>query len=157
MGCCCNLPAWLARRLDPLELFLRLVLGGFFVFAAVPKLLDPLAFSESVRAYRILDDPWNAWVAMGLPVFELVAGAAVIFRVLYPGAVIALAGMLCAFIPALASLLWRGIAEECGCLGKGFPPDVQILIDVVLLGIAAALLWMGRRRAPAAGGAAGAD
>ena len=141
-----GLPRWLACRLDPIELLLRIVLGGFFIYAALPKLADPLSFSDQVRNYRIIDDPWVALVAMGLPVLELLAGACVVLRVFYPGALVAIAAMLCGFIPALASLLVRGIEGECGCLSAGFTPDIQILIDIALLAMALVLLWILRRK-----------
>ena len=124
---------------------LRIVLGGLFVYAATPKLADPLSFADKVRNFRIIEDPWVAWAAMGLPVFELLVGLCVLLRVLYPGALTGIIAMLCAFIPALVSLLVRGIEEDCGCLSAKLTPDLQILVDLGLLAIAATLLWMWRR------------
>ena len=140
-----SLPRWIASRLDPVELLLRLALGGLFVYAAIPKLIDPLNFADKVRNFRLIGDPWVAWSAMGLPVLELAVGLCVLLRVLYPGALIVISGMLAVFIPALVSLLVRGIDEDCGCLSAKLTPDLQILVDVALLAIAVTLLWMWRK------------
>lgn len=140
-----RIPIWLATRLDPIELLLRLILGGVFVFAAWGKLADPGVFSLAVRNYQLLGDPWVAWVAMGLPVLELVLGGCLIARVLYRGSLVATLLLLIGFVGALVSLMWRGIDVECGCLGMGFEPEVQIALDLVMLTITAVLLrcWRG--------------
>ena len=143
-------PKWISSRLDPVELLFRIALGGLFVYAALPKLADPMSFADKVRNFRLIDDPWVAWAAMGLPVLELLVGICILLRVLYPGALITVVGMLVAFIPALASLLVRGIEKDCGCLSAKLTPDLQILVDVGLLGIAAVLLWIWRVKARAA-------
>jgi uncharacterized membrane protein YphA (DoxX/SURF4 family) len=140
-----TLPRWLTSRLHPVELLLRLAVGGLFVYAALPKLADPLSFSDKVRNFRIIDDPWVAWAAMGLPVLELAVGLCLLLRVLYPGALAAIVAMLVAFIPALASLIVRGIEEDCGCLSAKLTPDLQILVDALLLGITIVLILMWRK------------
>jgi uncharacterized membrane protein YphA (DoxX/SURF4 family) len=147
------LPRWLSSRLHPVELLLRLAVGGLFVYAALPKLADPLSFSDKVRNFRIIDDPWVAWAAMGLPVLELTVGLCVLLRVLYPGALTAIVAMLVAFIPALASLIVRGIEEDCGCLSAKLTPDLQILVDALLLGITIVLILMWRKEQRALGSA----
>ena len=146
-----KIPRWLSSRLDPIELLFRIALGGLFVYASLPKLGNPLSFADKIRNFRIIDDPWVAWVAMGLPVLELLVGVCILLRILYPGALLVTIGMMLAFIPALASLLVRGIEEDCGCLSAKLTPDLQILVDIGLLAIALFLLWLWRRSRKALG------
>ncbi len=143
-----SVPKWITSRLDPVELLLRLVVGGVFVASSWPKLQDPVDFSGKVRGYQILDDPWVAWAAMALPVFLLVVGGCLIARVLYPGAIVAAAGVLAIFVGALSSLLVRGLDVECGCLSLELPTSLQILLDVFLIAACAALGWMWLRGRP---------
>jgi putative oxidoreductase len=140
-----QIPRWIAIRLDPIELLLRVILGGVFVFAAWGKLADPGVFSLAVRNYQILGDPWVAWVAMGLPVLELILGVSLIARVLYPGCIVAALLLLIGFVGALLSLMLRGIDVECGCLGAGLVPEMQIFLDLIMIVMAAVLLrcWRG--------------
>ncbi|MCP4847998.1 MAG: hypothetical protein GY899_08645 [Verrucomicrobiaceae bacterium] len=123
-----------------MELFLRILLGGVFCVAGAWKIDDPMLFESIIRNYRILGDPWIAWVAMFMPPFELIAGVCVILRLLYPGCVIVLGGSLVFFMLALASLLIRGIDTECGCLGITTTIQLQLLIDCGLCAVACVLL-----------------
>lgn len=140
-----KLPHWLCSRIDPIELLLRIVLGGILVLAGWEKIKDPGLFSLDVRNYQILSDPWNAWAAMALPPFEIIAGCSILLRVLYLGSLVAVGVVLLGFIAALTSLLVRKLDIECGCLGFSFPLQIQILIDVALIAIVVVLLWMARR------------
>lgn len=142
-------PHWISSRLDPIELLLRLIVGGVFLDSGWGKALDPLSFSDTVRSYQILADPWAAWLAMALPPFLLITGFCLILRVLYPGVVFAAAGALAGFVVALVSLSSRGLDVECGCLSFAFPVGVQILIDVLLVALCAVLARMAFRRSGA--------
>ncbi len=144
-------PSWLCKRLDPVELLLRILLGGVFCFAGAGKIHDPLLFEATIRNYRILEDPWVSLVAMFMPPLEIIAGICVILRLLYPGCVVVLGGALLAFLLALTSLLVRGIDTECGCLGIATTVQLQLFIDCGLVVAAFVLLWLWRkaeRRAP---------
>ena len=48
-------------------LIVRLVLAGVFVMAALPKIEDPLSFTNSVAAFQVIDLDLSAWVALFLP------------------------------------------------------------------------------------------
>ena len=51
--------------------------GGIFVFSGWLKVEDPARFLVSVRSFHILPDPFAAWLALGLPWLEILAGLAV--------------------------------------------------------------------------------
>ena len=59
-------------------LTLRLLLGALFVYSGWVKAMDPIEFLGSIRTFHILEDPYAAWVAMGLPWLEIAAGAALL-------------------------------------------------------------------------------
>ncbi len=139
-------PLWIRRRLDPIELLLRLIVGGVFLDSGWAKVLDPMSFSDSVRGYQVLADPWVAWAAMALPPFLLLVGVCLIARVLYPGVLFAAAGALVVFVVALISLRARGLDIECGCLSISVSVSMQILIDLFLIALCAVLVWMARLR-----------
>lgn len=125
-----------------LELVVRLVLGGTFVYAGILKAREPVVFLEDIRSFHLLPDPYAAWVAMGLPWLEILAGAAVITGVLYAGGLAVLAAALFVFLAALVSAAVRGIDVTCGCFGKtdGASPVTWLVVrDVVMLG---AVVWL---------------
>jgi uncharacterized membrane protein YphA (DoxX/SURF4 family) len=136
-----DIPNWLRSRIDPVELFFRLLLGGVFLIAGAGKIVDPQIFESTIRNYQILEDPWIAWMAMALPPFELIAGGCVILRLLYPGCVIALVLATIGFIAALISLLVRDIDIECGCLGIVTTLQLQLFIDGALIAASLVLLF----------------
>ena len=141
-----KIPAWLLCRVDPVEFLFRIVFGGVFCIAGAMKMTDLLAFEAAIRNYRLLGDPYVAWAAMSIPPLEIIAGSAVILRILYPGCIIVLCGALTVFIGSLISLLVRGIDTECGCLGIRTTIEVQLAIDCLLAALGALLLWMWRKK-----------
>ena len=46
-----KLPVWLESKVDPIELLVRLIVGGIFIFAGYNKLIDLQAFELAVRNY----------------------------------------------------------------------------------------------------------
>jgi len=140
-----KVPAWLLCRVDPVEFLFRIVFGGVFCIAGAIKMTDLLAFEAAIRNYRLLGDPFVAWAAMSIPPLELIAGSAVILRVIYPGCIIVLCGSLTIFMGALISLLVRGIDADCGCLGISTTIEAQLAIDCLLATLGGLLFWMSRK------------
>tara|TARA_B100000902_G_scaffold37047_1_gene44288 strand:- start:7777 stop:8208 length:432 start_codon:yes stop_codon:yes gene_type:complete len=128
------LPVWLESKVDPIELLVRLIVGGIFIFAGYNKLIDLQAFELAVRNYSIFNDPWVAVLVMILPPFELLVGLLIVLRTLYMGSLVLVTTLTLTFIFALCSLLVRDINIECGCLGLSNSIELQILIDITILG-----------------------
>lgn len=136
---------------------LRMALGAFFAWTGWVKTRDPNEFLFSIRSFQILDDPWAAWVAMGLPWLEIAAGAALVTCLCVEGGLVVIAGMLIVFLWAISYAWQRGLDLNCGCFGGGASvSDYHELIqrDVVLLVLTLVLLahrWVVhyRRRAHA--------
>ena len=98
----------------------RVAFGVMWVWAGVPKLIDPRGFLVDVRGYDLLVDPWAVVVALGLPWLEVFVGLAVIFgKWLYRGALWISGGMLGVFLVGILSAWIRGLDIECGCFGSG--------------------------------------
>jgi putative oxidoreductase len=142
-------------------LTLRVLLGALFVYSGWQKTKDYISFLNSVRSFQIVDDPCAAWLAMGLPWLEIVAGTALVTGVLVEGGLLMIAGMLAVFIWALAYAWQRGLDIDCGCFGES-AQDLNytdlILRDAGMLAVAVGLLiyrTMVRRKVSRV--AAGAD
>ena len=133
-------------------LILRLFLGALFIYSGWEKTKDPIAFLNSVRSFQILDDPYAAWLAMGLPWLEIFAGAALVTGLLVEGGLTVIAGMLALFIWAVVYSWQRGLDIDCGCFGKEAQDTGYtdlIIRDSALLAVAVGLLVyraMSRRR-----------
>lgn len=132
-------------------LTLRMALGALFIWTGWEKAKDPNAFLFSIRSFHILGDPDAAWVAMGLPWLEILAGAALITGVCVEGGLAVIAGMLAVFLWAITYSWQRGLDINCGCFGgDAATSDYRELItrDVTLLALTLGLLihrWVVRR------------
>jgi|YelNatPaOPRAMG01_1025707.scaffolds.fasta_scaffold06426_3 putative oxidoreductase len=125
------------------ELAIRLVVGGVFLYAGAVKISNPLQLADSIWSFQILPRALVTPLALGLPPFEILAGAMLVagWRV---GA-LAVAVATAIFSAAFASTLARGIAVDCGCFGGGSAPAtlagnlLELLRDLVILAAALAV------------------
>ena len=104
-----------------MELSLRVVLGGLFIWAGSVKLIDLKSFVESVGYFKIPPfdlQPWDMWLGYTLPAFELIVGSCLILGILYRGALLSTLAMSAGFLAAIYSVHVRNINIECGCFGK---------------------------------------
>lgn len=98
-----------------LLLLCRLALGGLFIAAALPKLLDPPGFAKALWAYRIFPG-WSLHpAALVLPWFEFLCGASLLIGAWRRAAAAAIAALLLGFILALSINLARHHPVDCGC------------------------------------------
>ena len=126
-----------------IALTLRMLLGALFVYTGWLKAEDPIRFLESIRSFHILDDPYAAWVAMGLPWLEIFAGIALVTGLWADGGLAVICGMLAVFLWAILYSWQRGLDIDCGCFGKEASDAgyVELVIrDLVLMTVAAGLL-----------------
>lgn len=129
-----------------IDLLLRLGLGGFFIYAALPKIIGPTVFAIQISNYQILGDPWPSVMALSLPWLELFVGIGVCVRKLYAGSLTMILGMLVVFMIALTSLIVRNLDVECGCTGGPGTAGEALVRDAVLLGMAIGLTVIEWRR-----------
>ncbi len=131
--------------------FLQLGFGAVFVYAGVVKLaadLGPISFTDDIRSFHLLPDPWPAGLAMSLPWLEIFCGLAVILGPLRRGALWLLVLCLVAFLGALAQAWARGLDVSCGCFGSSETHGTMgwlVTRDVALLAVGLRLAWLSGR------------
>lgn len=119
-----------------ITILLRFGMGGLFIWAGAMKALDPAGFLMDVEHYRLLPYVASVAVAFYLPWLEILAGACVLLKRFYPGALMVLLGLIVLFVGALISAWVRGLDISCGCFGR---PDGSanypwyLFRDVVIL------------------------
>jgi putative oxidoreductase len=121
--------------------------GGIFIYSGWLKVQEPARFLVSVRSFHLLPDPFGAWLALGLPWLEIVAGLAVLTGCLRRGGLLLLNVSLVVFAIALVSALARGLDIECGCFGAGHGSTSirdALFRDAILL-LAGGGLWLAGR------------
>jgi hypothetical protein len=72
----------------------RLLLGGIFLYTAVPKLLHPDAFARLVNGYHVLHPELVNLVGITLPWMELTVGACLVLGLRSQSAALVAAGLL---------------------------------------------------------------
>jgi putative oxidoreductase len=141
-----NRPAW-PRVVNFIRAFVRIVLGGLFLFAGATKAYDPGAFAIEIQRYNLI--PWfpGALAAVYLPWLEILVGALLIVKRFERGALLLITCLLLLFTFALASATFRGLGIDCGCFGKAFTATGTIfpLVRNVVLLAGAGFLWRGYR------------
>ncbi len=128
-----------------------LIIGGLFLYAGVIKVLDPVQFAGDIDNYKIL--PWTvcAGLAFYLPWLEIFCGLALIFRLLYRGALSILIALVSVFIIATVAAKIRGLDITCGCFGHAsqhwsFP--AHMATDLALFGALIVLCFATRPPKP---------
>ena len=116
-----------------LSLLVRVFIGGYFVVAAVPKIIEPLAFATSIMHYGLIPS-WSVnAVALVLAWLELLAGVGLIsafvsclvmcFRTRVQS--LLCGGMLLIFTLAVAYAVVLGLKIDCGCFGESGGEEVS--------------------------------
>lgn len=126
-------------------LLARLVLAGTFIWAALPKIQDPVAFAMAVDGFRVISGPLSLWVAITLPWLELIIGFGLLVPTIRRSSGWLIALLLVAFISLHASAWVRGLNIDCGCFGESSsedPPNYWLLIlrNLGLLGACTLIL-----------------
>jgi len=104
-------------RSSRLHFLLRVILGGFFVYASLDKIASPAAFAKIVYQWQVVGPVPSNLVAVTLPWIELVAGLLLVAGVWRREAAAVIGLLLIVFLVAAASVMARGIdVENCGCV-----------------------------------------
>lgn len=129
---------------DYIELLLRLMIGGTFIYASFDKIFHPDAFALSIFHYRLVPAIMLHPLAIYLPYLEFFTGAALLGGKYIKGASMLTSLMILMFIGAISSALFRDLDISCGCFGtdSGHVIGLQLLFrDFVLLAGSIALLF----------------
>ena len=98
-----------------LLLLVRIFLGGMFIYAAIPKIIDPFDFAIGVYNYKLLPGFAVGFVAASLPWLEIVAGTLLVLGIRIRASALAITGMLTVFTVVMLINTLRGIDVDCGC------------------------------------------
>jgi hypothetical protein len=139
-------------------IFLRLLLGGLFLWAGLSKLGSPLQTLATVYSYQIvLPDLFAALVAAALPWMEILLGAALLAGIWLQVATGWTAATLLFFSGMTAQAWWRELPIDCGCVDLSVlhpalaaltTPGGATLRNLVLLTLTMLLAVLARKRAP---------
>ncbi len=136
-----------------LDLGLRVIVGGVFVFAGTLKILDPAKFALDVENYRMLPHQFVNLFAITLPWVEFVAGILLVLGVWVRANALIMTLMTSMFLIAITQAVARGLDIQCGCFGTVDARKVgltTLAVDAGLLFMAAWLCW--RLRSAKTGG-----
>jgi uncharacterized membrane protein YphA (DoxX/SURF4 family) len=110
-----------------LSLLVRVFIGGYFVVAAVPKIIEPLAFATSIMHYGLVPS-WSVnAIALILAWLELIVGIGLIMGIRTKVQALFCGGMLVAFTLAVAYAVVLGLKIDCGCFGASGGEEVSWL------------------------------
>ena len=113
-----------------LSIVVRFILGGIFIFAGIPKILNSASFAGVVYNYQLLPDGLINIFAIVLPWIEVVAGGLIILGIWMQGTVLLYNLLLLTFICALVFNTARGLDIHCGCFST--QADSVINISTIL-------------------------
>jgi len=114
----------------------RILLGAIFIYAALLKIADPVAFAGSVAAYKILPYFASYLTAAVLPFVELSCGLLLVCGYRVRGGALIIGAMNLVFMIALSTAILRGLDIDCGCFKQGgakTTPWTALLRDAVFL------------------------
>ena len=121
----------------------RILLGAIFIYAALLKIIDPVAFAGSVAAYKILPYFASYLTASVLPFLELSCGILLVCGYRVKGGALIIGFMNLVFMIALSAAIVRGLDIDCGCFKQGgakTTPWTALLRDTVFLAMTAFVL-----------------
>lgn len=142
---------WLRNLL--VHRLLALTLGGIFLYAALPKVLDPRPLLTIIWGYRLLPAGPINLVAIYMPWLELFVALGLVSGILRRGAAFWAFFLLTAFEAALLINAFRGVNVACGCFSQS-AEDVHnawflVLRDLPMWLAAAVLVFFAPRPAAA--------
>lgn len=131
-----------------------IAVGVYFVYAAYPKIIDPIQFGIDIRNFKILPEQYSNLAALFMPWLEVTSALALIWPRTRRAGAILIGGLLLLFIAAVYwAAIHNGLDIKCGCTGKDSDKAgwSTILRNVALLaGVFLSVAWLPKSRtAPA--------
>ena len=124
----------------------RVAIGGLLLVAGALKAHDgPTATAATIAGYRVVPGAFVAPLGAALPYGEIVLGAYLVAGLFTRVAATVASVQFVIFAAAVASLVVRHIAADCGCFGSALPTPPSwghVALDV-LFALAAAAIAVG--------------
>ena len=95
---------------------IRLCLAIIFIYAGGAKLIDPKAFARTISSYDLLPGSFLPFVAIGLPILEVLVGIG--FFLDLRGSLTVITGLLLMFFFVLGYGIANDMNIDCGCFGE---------------------------------------
>jgi uncharacterized membrane protein YphA (DoxX/SURF4 family) len=105
------------RRVNTAVLVVRVVVGAILVAAGALKVGQAASLAAAIAGFRLLPATIAGPLAIGLPYFELLVGAYLVFGLFTRGAAVVAAVQFVLYAAAIASAVVRHIPANCGCFG----------------------------------------
>jgi hypothetical protein len=130
----------------------RMILGLVFLFSGYFKLIDPVLFAESVYNYQVLGMGFSGWVAVFVPMFEVIVGISLIIGFWLFESLLITAALYILFDGMILQAMIRGLDISCGCFSpsESGPIDVfKIMQNMLLTLLAFGALYLSNRESAA--------
>ncbi|MDM8550834.1 MauE/DoxX family redox-associated membrane protein [Desulfobacterales bacterium HSG2] len=98
---------------------IRILLSLIFIWSGITKLADPASFAVIIGDYGLLPENLLLPAALGLSVFEVIAGLCLLLDI--RGSLTIVTGLLILFMAILSYGIWMGFDIDCGCFGPDDP------------------------------------
>ncbi len=133
------LPCWLYPGI-------AMLLGAIFLYAGIPKMVDPHSFAASLSTFGLLPQTGITLVALTLPPFEILLGLCLILGFLRHQAALGVFLLCVVFAGAIIQGMLRGLSLDCGCFGAEVSASAPVTLarDLLLMLLAGTLLGMRR-------------
>tara|TARA_B100001750_G_C15303096_1_gene493305 strand:+ start:216 stop:680 length:465 start_codon:yes stop_codon:yes gene_type:complete len=122
---------------DMFVAYLRLAVGGYFLYASLDKIIDPYAFARVIEAYEFSSSiglsSLDTLLALILPWLELMLGVFLIIGTFIDEAINIIIGLLLFFIIMLFQAHLKGLDISCGCTAGESSLGEAIIRDFALL------------------------
>lgn len=113
--------------------FLRLLVGGVFIYAGFAKAASPQPFAESIAAFDLAPVAWSNVLALSLPPLESLIGGLLLSGWRTRTAAFCALVLTIIFLIAIVSAIIRGLPVDCGCFGfsaSRLSPAIRLWIDL---------------------------
>jgi uncharacterized membrane protein YphA (DoxX/SURF4 family) len=118
-------------RSEWLLFIVKLIIGGFFIYASIDKIINPEGFAKSIHNYRMMPPVVINFMAILMPWLELVTGLSLIIGYRYRGANLLILAMLVVFIVALSYAAARGLNINCGCFSTSSTAKSDLVARII--------------------------
>ncbi|MEZ6853596.1 MauE/DoxX family redox-associated membrane protein [Halodesulfovibrio aestuarii] len=116
-----NFPSCIFQRATAV-LVVRIFLGSVFIYAGAGKLWDLHGFAIIIEEFGVLPLGLLPFVAVGLPVLEILAGVGLVWNV--RGSLTVITAMNLMFMAVLGYAMYKGLViADCGCFAAGEVPS----------------------------------
>jgi putative oxidoreductase len=109
---------------------LSLVVGGAFVYAGAIKIGAPQSLADTVSEFGILPNFAIVTFALGLPVFEILAGLLLVSGWRSRIGALAVGIAIICYVGAIGAALARGLTINCGCFGAAPATRAGMWLDL---------------------------